>query len=285
MSNYGDHARMVAHDYILENGQTARNQLCPACGGGQSKERTFSVTRAAMGVLYHCYRGKCNVRGFVPEAGFAPAVLKQENTQKLSPYYGEQKALDDSDFVYFADRFGLLSQTCDHNIYVSGCDEYVLPIWTPERTERGTVVRQPVWKSKEGRTAVCPRKGRDKPKSKSHPHTAGPVQSWYFPELAADHYDHFEVVIVEDQLSAMKVAQAGVKCVALLGTDLNLERVREIGQVGGDIILALDEDATANSFKHAQNWGLAFTSCRVALLEQDLKDTDAYDILNVLGLS
>lgn len=102
--------------------------------------------------------------------------------------------------------------------------------------------------------------------------------SWYW-------QNNDVIVLTEDQLSAMKVYQAGFTGVALLGTHLEVQRVREIGtQKPSRVIIALDADATALALGMARTWGLAFNKTRVAVLEHDLKDIPRGDIAEALGL-
>jgi DNA primase len=62
--------------------------------------------------------------------------------------------------------------------------------------------------------------------------------------------------------------------VALLGTGLNADKVREIQQVAQHlpVYIALDADATSQAFVLARKWGSAFMSCRVVVLDKDIKD-------------
>ena len=106
-----------------------------------------------------------------------------------------------------------------------------------------------------------------------------PMLSWY---PGAGEKRRPGVVIVEDQLSAMKVATRGIDSVALLGTHMNHQMVREMQRYGqSPYLLALDEDATERAFKLARTWGMGFSNFRVVVLYQDLKDVD--NILQALG--
>lgn len=109
-------------------------------------------------------------------------------------------------------------------------------------------------------------------------HAKGPVQSWYLDTSN-------RLVLVEDILSAIRVQQLGLSACALLGTHLNNDKVREISLFKpGEVIIALDEDATDEAFKLAGRWGLAFPKIRVAILERDFKDDTDQNILRTLGV-
>lgn len=94
------------------------------------------------------------------------------------------------------------------------------------------------------------------------------------------------IVLVEDQISAMKVAQVGAVGVALLGTNLTFDKIHELQQAAPtEVIVALDGDATQRAFDMVRNYSPAFRSMRVAVLQQDLKDLQRNDVLSALGLS
>ena len=178
-------------------------------------------------------------------------------------------------YDYFSARFELDTPT----IMLSEDDRYVFPINNMLGHVSGYIVREPVWSGIE-----CPRKGTGSgPKAVTYMHADSPTQSWYRTDSRLGGFK--KLVLVEDMLSAMKVAQNGVDSVALLGTQLDARKVREISQYRpSEVIIALDEDATDQAFKLAKKWGLAFPKVRVAILEQDIKDTDNEDVAEVLGL-
>jgi DNA primase len=90
-------------------------------------------------------------------------------------------------------------------------------------------------------------------------------------------------IIVEDQISAIKLSAYGYNAVALLGTHLNMSKVREIQRVAKEVVIALDADATNKAFKMAKEFGLAFDRVKVAIMKQDAKDTSAGEFLEIFG--
>ncbi len=256
--------RLLAVD--LEVGQSITRE-CPWC-----KRNKLSITRnEAGGLLYNCYRASCGERGFIPTDGVYEKP--ERKAPKLKPYWGEKLPIKYSDAQYFYRRFGIQSDTAQEYIWVTDNDEYLLPICDPYGRERGYVQRQPVWK---GDPAPV-RGGRpDYPKARTWMHAQGPTQAWY-------HNDNERVVIVEDQISGIAVMQAGLTCVALLGTHLDQDKVREIASVKPqEVIIALDADATNEALKLARKWGLAFKRTRVAILARDLKEECTDDIPEIL---
>jgi hypothetical protein len=141
---------------------------------------------------------------------------------------------------------------------------YALPIFSPTGGRRGHVLRVP-WPG----TALNLSTTEDV-KSLTYIEEGAITLSWYrskrFPVSCG-------AVLVEDQMSAMRIAhETEYDSVALLGVNLNEEKIAEIQREHKHVIVALDTDATSTAFKHARVWGRAFDSCRVLILQRDIKD-------------
>lgn len=204
----------------------------------------------------------------------------------LRVYTGTRLPLREEDREFFADRYelnepfgltGLIQRS------VSG--RYLLPIWDTKGLIRGIVARIP-WEGAPQWTSE-PAIGT---KAITYRHLWGPVQSHY-----AGSYDGSgSLVLVEDQLSAIKLASRGWDSVALLGTPADVvgtyggsDRVAEIAtraRTHDEVIIALDADATDASFRFVRKWGSAFRQIRIAILSRDIKDTPANQLAEVLGI-
>lgn len=268
----------------LELNQT-RRIVCPWCMGGTSGESSMNLTRTTSGLAYNCHRASCGVRGYV-EGGLnvLPMIGAEPVGRKDRVYTGPVLPLTLDDFRYFDTRYELGATDVAGKIYRSFDGRYILPIfWRGE--DRGYVLRKP-W---EGAPVEQPWKGK---KADVYLHDSETTQQALYYDLELDtpgnpsHYAYIRrVVIVEDQLSAMKAAKQNLLGVALLGSTLNLEKVREIQRLRPDeVIFALDTDATSLSFKYAREFGTAFKQSRVAILDRDLKDTKLADIPAALSL-
>lgn len=281
MSLVHDTAKMLAVG--LANGSTLPNVLCPVCDGGRSHDRTFSVSRLNNGTIaFNCFRDQCTVNGGrISEEGYSvarPATTKQ--VRKLKPYMGGTWCPSMEDFDFFEQRFHLSGRTVDRGVMTTERGEYAFPIFGADYKRRGYVIRQPVWKG----FPQPPMEGRPGcPKALTYLEVDAEPISFYL-DTGLQHVESSPLIIVEDQVSAMRCMSDGLRAVALLGTHLNMHRVREIASVSKDVIIALDEDATATAFGMAQTWGLAFNSCRIAILDQDIKDMPRNEVLGALGL-
>lgn len=269
-----------------------RRCVCPVCDGGPKKEVTWVVGRESDRVWYKCFRATCpGATGIVGSHTLSPAVQAEKSRalERLNPYTRSIEPLTTEDCLYFQQRFGLdlwdgkwigqISSTAD--------DEYLLYVRSPDRKVRGHVVRQPVWKGeptapRTGRSGYADENGAWKPMPKTvlYPASTEPMLAWY-PTKSPDGH----LVVVEDQISAMKVSQCGVPSVALLGNGMNVEIVRDIVRQKPKIVtIALDPGAEGQAQNLAKKWGLYFNRTRVALLEADPKDIPADDLLSELGL-
>lgn len=275
-SQLNNDARLLGADLAVNESLKA---VCPSCNGGSSKERSFSVTRTVEGVLYNCYRAKCPVSGFVATA--AGLLQPSRKQQKLREYYHPVLPLEACDEDFFYQRFEI---TKTESVFRSERGEYIFAILDSRGYTRGYTVRQPTWAGEP----QAPRTGDERtttPKARCFPHTPQPMQSFYVPN-PLDACRPQTLVAVEDQVSAIKVAEAGFKTVALCGTGVNLDKVREWSALSPqEVLIALDEDATQEAFKIARRWGLAFPTVRVVLLQQDLKDSLLEEIPEILGVT
>lgn len=248
--------------------------------------RDMSITRSDGGLLYHCYRASCAAHdgGFLPTSG---ALLSPTPYQapKLRPYYGEYHPLTDAYAAHypaidwFKGRFEIEEV---QNVGLNEHGNYVFEILDPYGRVRGYLVREVLWGEKE---PVLP-DGSKKAKTRVWMHSETPSQSWYVPVAGrVAHGLERTLVVVEDVVSGLKLRDNGIPAVSLLGTDLNLERVRELSLFRPtEVILALDQDAASLAFKLARRWSLAFNRMRVALLDKDIKDTPRAEIREVLGI-
>lgn len=93
--------------------------------------------------------------------------------------------------------------------------------------------------------------------------------SWFFSLGVVD-----EVFVVEDQLSALRLAQEGTTAVALLGTTFNHERALEVAHVadGKPIYLSLDRDATHKAVEYVKQFRYAGNFQLRPLTGPDIKD-------------
>lgn len=265
----------------LDIGESIGDLECPFCGGGRSGERKFSVTRIDTGILFNCYRASCpDGRGFIPTRGDLLQGPKPATASKWKgPYRGEFRPLKRGDREYFEARFDLRAPYLDF-IGVSESNQFVLEVRTMDGYVRGYVVRRGCWSGQP----TCPRSAAvSGPKSRAYTSNDGDILlSWHSPDVKDARWTG-KIIVVEDQISAAKVAQAGYTGAALTGSYLGEEKVKEIARYKpAELVIALDADATGEAFKAARKWGLAFRSVRVLQLHTDIKDMKHSDVVELL---
>lgn len=284
MSTLHEHIRLTA--LSLQDGQTMQNTICPTCNGGESGDPSLAITRQANRLAYICYRDSCATAGYVYEVGSRGEVeqARTKEMRKAKPYDGKILLLDRVDFQYFMARFGIPAHAVGRFIKIGDHDNYLLPIFNPQGRIVGHTIRQPVWKGEP----KAPR-GEAFPGPKALIRLKEPTEAISFyrgVDSDCELYsgDKFKWILVEDQISAIKLAACGYNAVALLSTNVNLAKVRMIQEAGADrIIIALDADATKTAFKIARDYGLAFEKAKVVIMSQDVKDTPADEFYNLFG--
>lgn len=264
----------------LSVGHSLRGE-CPVCG-----QQEMSITRTNEGILYNCFRASCPTSGFIPTGGVYLPPERHVTQKTTRPYTGPILPPTPEDQTFFFEYYELPPSTTQKHIHRGAGNRYILPILSPRGLIRGYILRAP-WKHSPLWTEV----GDISPKSLTRMHSQELVQSIYYPTLGMLRDD--KAVLVEDQLSALKVAEEGFLTIAAMGmpgsdnlsSNAGVDKVREIAGVIGrrELLVALDKDATAFAFRWARKWSLAFPKLRVVMLDQDLKDTPRNDIIGILS--
>lgn len=267
----------------LSPGQTRKGK-CPECG-----KYKYYVTRKPDGFAYICFRATCPLEpGFVTTTHVVYNKLDRElkelssNRPMPNPYEGKIFHCNEQDMEYFSERFGLFlgdsPSEASHFIRCSDDNRYVLPIYGPVDQLRGHVLRRPVWDG-EPSPPMADDFPSGYPKTMNYWITPSqPKLAWY------DSTEQSTVVIVEDQISAIRISNEGVTSVALLGTNFTPNMALDIQRWGGKrYILALDPDALTKAVAISRKWGSIFPGGRleVAALPTDPKDYNG-DILEAL---
>lgn len=241
---------------ILNVGDRVRI-VCPACGGGNTGERSMLVSRDHIRTSWHCFRANCGEGGGRLNPSIIADYVPAE--KPVRPYLGATYTLDDETWQRVWDTYNVDASSWR----MTDSGRLLLPICGPTGVIRGHVLRRPWWDPVfEG------------PKTITYWNMAGPLLAWYIPSRPGG-----TVLIVEDQLSAQRASTVlAMTTVALIGTEVNAEKIGEIQSVSRDVVIALDTDATGQAFAIARKWGQAFKSCRVQVLPCDIKDMPMADL-------
>lgn len=248
---------------------------CPAC-----VHWNFSATRKNGKLLWNCFRATCGERGavYIPGGGYStPRYAAPPPAGPVSnPYTGTMSLLSDTVAQRLCDRFDILYPGfIQRHVYAGSQGRYLLPIYGPNGKIRGEVLRWP-WIGAEYASGGA--LSSVVPYSKSltfRELTSSTLLSWYKTETKG-------VMLVEDQMSAIKLASEGISAAALLGTTLSQDKIMELQRHTNTIALALDKDATSLAFKLARKWQHAFLQFKVVILEKDIKDMPRKDLRGLL---
>jgi hypothetical protein len=222
----------------LQVGETDNRTLCYFCDGGESKDKSFAVTRInSLTVKYKCHRAKCSKAGTVHLNGSGEEIQSVVKKFEPTPYNGQVMPLEYSDMDYLDGKYGLdLNKVIQAGWMKAPSPNpgfgLFLPVWGPTGALRGSIVRRETDGKKEVRTYKI---------------LDEPWLCWYRTSFA-------QIVLVEDQISALKAASFATS-VALLGAELTFEKMDEIlAHAKGPIWLALDKDAHKKTFEYLKRY-------------------------------
>lgn len=262
----------------LRPGETERTLLCPACKGGGTQEKSFSMSRKENVILYKCFRASCGIHGKIDVHGtLGNLAVKEEVQETVHKRLGRPFGLplQRVENTTPLSAYGLVVEELDmYGVrYCKEEDRFAFPVYSPIRAQRGVMMRNFNAESKFQKWDAYPDVAGD---------SMGPWCSWYMHSKTLA--SHSPVVVVEDQISAIKVSRQFRTC-SLLGTVLNIDKILEVIRVAKDskIVLALDKDATEKAISYMHEF--AFYSAgriRMAMLGKDLKCESDAEILKIL---
>ncbi len=259
----------------LPSGQTQSGEICPSCGGGASKEKSFSVTNGNGTLLFHCHRSSCDLRGAITGGGM-PSFEAGRRALDGKTSYPRIKTipLAQATVKFLAAKYRLPEESVEYaGFRWSGEADgrygrrISMPIYGPDGRERGTSYR-----SYEGAKPKAIVELRDE---------SCIVGSWYKWRRASE-----VLVLVEDQISAIKLAPY-VHALALLGTNISEELAEEIATANyKQVLICLDEDAILKAVKLQLAWRGKIKHLQVvALGTTDIKDMTDEDFTKFLHSS
>ncbi len=248
-------------DYLQEALRNHRGrEVCPKCDGGSTREESLSIRPLDDDVLLKlsCWRATCGWYAYVG------GVDVKAVTKKVKP-----------GSVYREPICGTSGTELGHMLV----SQYGL---TPGKwyahgwgtSEDGKTLVMPV-RDPYGRTRGHVTRTFDIPKRcYTYKATSQPWLDWWF-----DTNNPAPVVIVEDTLSACRLAGCGFNAVALLGTSITTEQAQEIAEVADSrpIHLALDRDAFLKAIKLCRRHAHILRCDTVTCLTVDVKNMESDD--------
>lgn len=259
----------------LAEGESTRDYVCPFCDGGQSNEKAFVLTRADGNLLFVCHRASCARSGVLPgRSGLGDdGVLPRPNVDKEKGrrYEGPLERLLPYQLKLLSTNYGLSPSEID----------YCGIMWAPQASRLALPVR-----SATGRLRGYMLRGLANWQVKWEgwqENTDDPWMGWYKGTFGRE---ASPLVVVEDQFSAIKASRF-YPCVALLGTNFNLQKVLEIQATiapNTRVVMCLDRDAYGKSIKAIEQWALYMDgNYSVRALSKDLKYMTDGEIISTIS--
>lgn len=254
----------------VENGTTDRT-MCPWCGGGESHEPAFAITRTSEAeALYKCHRASCGRSGRLAVWGFRLRQISfgegqvsdssAETGESFTPrlYTGDTLELGDEWATELLDLYEIRREEATREGWRTelGTGNLVVPVRSHLGVERGVEVRR-------SKIQIPYAKG---PKTSPYRVLDEPWMGWYRTIKSGPTF------LVEDAISALKVSRH-FQVVCLHGSHISLEMLIEIISVVGnkEMVLALDRDATSKALKFIVEWRFIAPNFRAVPLSKDMK--------------
>lgn len=248
----------------LPIGATTNDVKCPWC----NQSKSFAVTKSHKGdILFMCHRASCGQSGYIRERGVrGPATQGWKFTPRV---YNDTTVLLEGDRLSELVSAYRLSETEIHWagwLYAPGRGALVMPVYSPHWARRGVVTKffDP--------TTI--------PKTITYKEVDDVWMGWYIRDgvAAPDSKGKYsQVIVVEDAISCLKASRYA-PAVALYGTHLNMEMLKEILSVAGDeIVLCLDKDATQKAYNYSRQFAV-YGNFRTIPLSKDLKDMNTEEL-------
>ena len=221
-----------------------------------------------------CFRAGCGFKGFVGfdkltgYIGTAPAREKRHKTftgdinpipQTVLDALRAKFELDDETLKYY--RVGWSYDT----------NRLILPILGPGFSSRGISAR--LMERLVGVPKVLAFRDLGLPDNV-------PLLGWYEPLVPISRL----CFVVEDQISAMKIAGLGYPAVALVGSDLSMAKAVDIQKIYSKLVIFLDADALDKAFSAQKKvgWLFEYTGILFDKLKRDPKDIPLVELEKIL---
>lgn len=225
-------------------------------------EASFNLTVVEHGkAKYLCHRATCGAHGSVfGAAGFVIQAGNSQGSRKgvHDPFRGATGPLGGEWVSELSRLYSLREDEAIRHGWLEEIDSgrLVVCIRSPTNEHRGVQLRES--------------RGASGSRSRDFRETDGNWMGWFYPSTRVS---ESPTVLVEDVISAAKVAQAGFVAASLMGCNLSLDLLLE-GANRGDFpcYLALDRDATGKAIEYSQRYRFLVNGNLIPiLLSKDIK--------------
>lgn len=259
-------------------------QPCPVCKGGTSREKSASYFVDEVldhPVFFVCHRAKCGARGSFVGSKHDSFLPYKDNKRKYHRKTIQNNRLIERIFDLVSDKYGLTREVLEfYKVFLESFEDKAIylsvPLFSIDGTEALGFSKKLIKRYDNNATLSKSLTVHFSKSSKSR----NPLFRQY-PNAAIGK----TIVIVEDCLSAIKIASLGIgaSAIALLGCSLSRDRGIEIrkffGQeYGYSVIVMLDPDAGEKAVHLAMKNGWEWIPVRL-----DPKDLPRNELIELLS--
>lgn len=249
------------------------NITCPCCKTDWAEqhspsnwrpERSMSVTKDKLGILYNCFRATCTRgKGFITSISIDTPVSTKEF--RPNEYTDDLRALSEGERRYLEESFEITEDDISNEgiMYNESRGTYIFPIRDIRGYDVGLVDRD---FSGSRKLKAISYWFNDVPKLHFIPHKDG---------LGT------ECIIVEDIPSAIKASKY-MTAVALLGSHINDAQAAHLARLFSTATIALDDDAFLKAVKLRKKYSFYFKELFIMKLVQDIKNMTYKQLDNLM---
>lgn len=246
-------------------GTTTRRATCPRCG----KDKDFSVTRTANGILYNCFRAACGTKGFIniKEDVYTPPQIHVAKNERIFNY--PTCNLSHNQIRVFQGMFESCPTarelTKQGIVWCEELDRVIFPCFTKGGGTWGHVARKYPELDPNNKTSGQPKTINYKAKA------SAPSASW----IKRDKSDGIpldqqkKVVLVEDIVSGIAMSRY-FHTVALLGHKIPRELWLQLTY--NHVIVCLDADVKAKSLEYLRKYSMYAEKVDSIFIDRDPKN-------------
>lgn len=270
----------------LKEGESLRTH-CVSCNP-KSGEKSLSVSKVDGAILYNCFRATCGVRGVVNSRGTWDDLIARTSSdgddQMEEVYHLSQESRYNDDVTKRINKAFNLSPSRTFSTDIR-TGRVVFPNYSPSGEVRGVTLRR----YGEGLGGVTGSKVIFKPTPGYSGEERRP--SWYSLNRNGVRNTELPLFIVEDPISAMRLADTGaVNAAALMGVYLTPSGFNELADTyephkSGNIIICLDNDVPEQAARLRRQLVGLYSSSNVTLRVpyDDPKDLTEDELLLLIG--
>lgn len=252
-------------------GASRRFSPCPLCNRGKN---AFLVTRKASGWVYWCHR--CHAKGFISSDGSTPRQARKLLTRVESPYVERANVTLPEDFTTEIPRAGQ-----------AWLGQYNL---SPEVLDQSGIGYSPklnrlIFPVRDGGKLIY---WQGRSLDKKGEHTPPRPKYTNVTQAGAKPIYHIQInptkptVLVEDIISALKVADAGYNSIAILGSYVDDTLVLKLLKLNlTSAVIWLDPDKRQDMVKYQKRlMAFGIKTKSLPLTKKDPKDFSGSDIID-----